>query len=104
MGRVIRGQRRGAPGGVMGRTVKICKKGPAKLRKLDFSEREGYLRGVVSEISHDPGRYVRTMRACCVKPSNFRAAFQPSFSFIFSVLPASKQCLTCRFFAVAHHS
>jgi len=56
MGRVIRAQRRGAPGGVVGRTSTTCRVGPARLRKLDFSEREGYLRGLVNDISHDPGR------------------------------------------------
>lgn len=29
---------------------------PAKLRPLDYAERNGYLRGVVKEIVHDPGR------------------------------------------------
>ena len=58
MGRVIRNQRRGAPGGVVGRTSTTSRHGPAKLRKLDFAEREGYLRGVITDIAHDPGRYV----------------------------------------------
>lgn len=56
MGRVIRNQRRGAPGGAVGRTCTTSRVGPARLRKYDFSEREGYLRGVVSEVAHDPGR------------------------------------------------
>merc|ERR1712032_301999 len=33
-----------------------CGKGPTKLRVLDYSERNGYVRGVVKEIIHDPGR------------------------------------------------
>lgn len=56
MGRVIRSQRRGAQGGVKGRTNTTCRVGPARLRKLDFAERTGYLRGVVTEVMHDPGR------------------------------------------------
>lgn len=32
------------------------RKGAAKLRQLDFSERHGYIKGVVEEIIHDPGR------------------------------------------------
>lgn len=32
------------------------KKGPARLRKLDYAERNGYVRGVVTAIEHDPGR------------------------------------------------
>ena len=54
----------------MGKTIRKCRKGagsvfrahtckrvaPAKLRKLDLIEREGYIKGVVKEIIHDPGR------------------------------------------------
>ena len=32
------------------------RKGPAKLRTLDFAEREGYIKGLVKEVIHDPGR------------------------------------------------
>jgi large subunit ribosomal protein L8e len=32
------------------------RKGAAKFRKLDFAERHGYIKGVVKEILHDPGR------------------------------------------------
>ncbi|OWM77885.1 hypothetical protein CDL15_Pgr018454 [Punica granatum] len=32
------------------------RKGPACFRSLDFGERNGYLKGVVTEIIHDPGR------------------------------------------------
>jgi len=56
MGRVIRAQRRGAAGGVKGRTATTCRHGPAQLRKLDYAEREGYLRGVITEVMHGPGR------------------------------------------------
>ena len=54
MGRVIRGQRKGA-GSIFKSHVKH-RKGAAKLRPLDYSERNGYLKGVVKEIIHDPGR------------------------------------------------
>lgn len=54
MGRVIRGQRKGA-GGIFKAHVKR-RKGPAKLRSLDFAERNGYVKGVVKDIIHDPGR------------------------------------------------
>lgn len=54
----------------MGKVIKKCRKGkgsvftahskhrvaPCKLRKLDYIEREGYIRGVVKKIIHDPGR------------------------------------------------
>lgn len=54
MGRVIRSQRKGR--GSVFRAHTFHRKGPAKLRPLDYSEREGYLRGVIKEIVHDPGR------------------------------------------------
>src|SRR3954471_16324552 len=54
MGRVIRGQRKGA-GGIFKAHVKH-RKGAAKLRSVDYSERHGYVKGVVREIIHDPGR------------------------------------------------
>ncbi len=34
----------------------MTRKGPTKLRVYDFAEREGYVKGVVKEIMHDPGR------------------------------------------------
>jgi len=54
MGRVIRSQRKGA--GSVFKAHTHHRKGAAKLRALDYSERNGYLRGVVKEIIHDPGR------------------------------------------------
>jgi len=54
MGRVIRAQRKG-PGGIF-KSHTHTRKNPTKLRVLDFSERHGYLKGVVKEIIHDPGR------------------------------------------------
>jgi len=54
MGRVIRGQRKGA--GSVFRAHVHHRKGAARLRALDFAERRGYIRGVVKEIIHDPGR------------------------------------------------
>ena len=54
MGRVIRAQRKGRGGIFSARTHK--RKGAPKLRRLDYGERKGYLRGVVTDIIHDPGR------------------------------------------------
>jgi len=54
MGRVIRGQRKGA-GGIFKSHTKH-RKGPARHRPLDYAERNGYIKGVVKEIIHDPGR------------------------------------------------
>jgi len=54
MGRRIRGQRKGA-GGIF-KSHTHHRKGAAQLRSLDYAERNGYLRGLVKEIIHDPGR------------------------------------------------
>lgn len=32
------------------------RKGAAIFRNLDYAEREGYIKGVIKEIIHDPGR------------------------------------------------
>jgi len=47
-------QRKGA-GGIF-RSISKHRKGAAKFRQLDYSERRGYVKGVVKEIVHDPGR------------------------------------------------
>merc|ERR1711934_635871 len=54
MGRVIRGQRKGN-GGIF-KSVSRTRKGAAKLRRFDYSEKKGYVKGVIKEIIHDPGR------------------------------------------------
>jgi len=55
MGRVIRAQRKGAKGGVF-KAHNKHKKGAAKFRALDYAERHGYIKGLVQDIIHDPGR------------------------------------------------
>eukprot|EP00887_Chlorella_sp_A99_P007549 scaffold28.g7549.t1 len=54
MGRVIRSQRKGA--GSVFKSHNTHRKGAAKLRAVDAAERHGYIKGVVQEIIHDPGR------------------------------------------------
>ncbi|KAL7751564.1 60S ribosomal protein L2 [Sorochytrium milnesiophthora] len=54
MGRVIRAQRKGA-GGIFKAHTKH-RKGAAQHRQLDYAERNGYIKGLVREIIHDPGR------------------------------------------------
>ena len=54
MGRVIRSQRKGR--GSIFTSHTTHRKGPARHRTLDAAERNGYIKGVVSEILHDPGR------------------------------------------------
>ncbi|KAI0982873.1 hypothetical protein GJ496_007400 [Pomphorhynchus laevis] len=54
MGRVIRAQRRGASD--IFRAHTFHRRGAAKLRTIDYAERNGFIKGVVKEIVHDPGR------------------------------------------------
>ena len=54
MGRRIRGQRKGAS--AIFKSHVTHRKGAAKFRPLDYAERHGYIKGVVREIIHDPGR------------------------------------------------
>jgi len=54
MGRVLRAQRKGR-GGIF-KSHNKHRKGAAKFRVNDFSERHGYVKGVVKDIIHDPGR------------------------------------------------
>merc|ERR1712194_364558 len=54
MGRVIRTQRKGR-GSIFTAHTRL-RKGAAKLRNIDFSEKNGFIKGVVKEVIHDPGR------------------------------------------------
>jgi len=55
MGRVIRAQRKGRPHGIF-RSLNHKRVAPPKFRHLDFAERNGYVKGVIREVVHDPGR------------------------------------------------
>jgi len=54
MGRCIRAQRHG--GSLIFASHKTHRVAPAKFRTLDYSEKLGYLKGVVKDIIHDSGR------------------------------------------------
>ena len=54
MGRVIRSQRKGR--GSVFKAHTTHRKGPARHRTMDAAERNGYIKGVVTDIIHDPGR------------------------------------------------
>ena len=54
MGVNILQQRKGK--GSIFRAVTRTRKGAVKLRTLDYAEKHGYIRGVVKQIIHDPGR------------------------------------------------
>ncbi|CAL9124510.1 unnamed protein product, partial [Musa textilis] len=70
MGRVIRAQRKGA--GSVFRSHTHHRKGPARFRSLDFGERNGYLKGVVTEILHDPGRGAPLARVTFRHPFRYK--------------------------------
>lgn len=54
MGRRIRAQRKGS--GKIFKAHNKHRKGPARLRPVDYAERHGYIKGIVKDIIHDPGR------------------------------------------------
>ena len=70
MGRVIRGQRKGH--GSVFRSHTKHRKGAAKLRTLDYAERHGYIKGIVKEIIHDPGRGAPLARVAFRDPYRYK--------------------------------
>ena len=54
MGRIIRAQRKGRGSIFTAHTTH--RKGEARLRTFDTAERNGYIKGVVTDIIHDAGR------------------------------------------------
>lgn len=70
MGRIIRSQRKGT-GGIFKSKTKH-RKGAAKLRCLDFAERKGYIKGLVKDIIHDPGRGAPLARIHFRDPYKYR--------------------------------
>lgn len=54
MGKVIRGCRRGK--GSVFKAHTTGRKGAVGYKRNDFAERHGYVKGVVKQIMHDPGR------------------------------------------------
>ncbi|XP_062213140.1 large ribosomal subunit protein uL2-like [Phragmites australis] len=71
MGRVIRAQRKGAAGSVF-KSHTHHRKGPARFRALDVGERSGYLKGVVTDIVHDPGRGAPLARVTFRHPFRYK--------------------------------
>jgi len=70
MGRPLRAQRKGA-GGIF-KSHNKHRKGAAKFRLNDYSERHGYVKGVVREIIHDPGRGAPLARVQFRHPYKYR--------------------------------
>jgi len=70
MGGVIRTQRKGR--GSVFKANKHLRKGPVKLRILDYAERKGYVKGIVKDIIHDPGRGAPLARVQFRDPYRYR--------------------------------
>eukprot|EP00898_Chlorokybus_atmophyticus_P005544 jgi/Chlat1/5991/Chrsp4S06305 len=70
MGRVIRAQRKGA-GGIF-KSHTHHRKGAAKFRSLDYAERSGYIKGVVTDIIHDSGRGAPLAKVTFRHPFRFK--------------------------------
>ena len=70
MGRVIRGQRKGKSLIFAAKTR--LRKGAVKLRAYDYVEREGYMKGLVRNIVHDPGRGAPLCEVVFHDPYRFR--------------------------------
>jgi large subunit ribosomal protein L8e len=70
MGRVIRAQRKGA--GHIFSSHGTHRKGPVGFRALDYSEKRGYIKGVVADIIHDPGRGAPLAQVSFRHPLYFR--------------------------------
>nr|ACN36317.1 unknown [Zea mays] len=89
MGRVIRAQRKGA--GSVFKSHTHHRKGPARFRSLDFGERNGYLKGVVTDVIHDPGRGAPLAKVTFRHP--FRYKHQKE---LFVAAPRSPSATSCR--------
>mmetsp|Transcript_40858 Transcript_40858/g.87166 ORF Transcript_40858/g.87166 Transcript_40858/m.87166 type:complete len:259 (-) Transcript_40858:280-1056(-) len=74
MGRQIRGQRKGR--GSIFTSHNKHRKGPTALRPLDYAERNGYVRGVVRELIHDPARGAPIVRVQFNCPYRFKKVTQ----------------------------
>jgi len=72
MGRVIRVQRKGRANSLIFRALTKHRKGAAKLRVLDYGERVGYMKGLVKDIIHDPGRGAPLAKVVFRDPARYK--------------------------------
>lgn len=70
MGKVIRGQRKGK-GSIFTSHTRL-RKGAVKFRKLDYAERQGYIKGVIKDIIHEPGRGAPLAKVQFQNPYKFK--------------------------------
>lgn len=71
MGRLIRAQKKGNPKSLYKARV-FHRKGEVRFRNLDYAERHGFIRGVVQDIIHDPGRGAPVAKVAFRDPVSFR--------------------------------
>jgi len=71
MGKVIRGQRRGKKNSIF-KAHQHHRVAPAAFRVRDYAERNGYVKGVVREVLHDPGRGAPLARVVFRDPYKYR--------------------------------
>ena len=74
MGRVIRTQRKGY-GGIF-KSHSRLRKAPAKMRTLDYAERNGYVKGVVKEIMHESARGAPLAKVVFKDPYKYKKQVQ----------------------------
>merc|ERR1712147_604307 len=70
MGRCIRAQRHG--GSLIFASHKTHRVAPARFRTLDYSEKQGYVKGVIKDIIHDPGRGAPLAKIAFRDPYRFK--------------------------------
>jgi len=70
MGKYVQCQRKGKSSVFRAHTR--TRKGPTKLRTLDYAERQGYIRGIVKDIIHDPGRGAPMAKVQFLNPYRFK--------------------------------
>merc|ERR1712071_571737 len=70
MGRVIRAQRKGAGSVFVSHTHH--RKGKPAPRPVDYAERNGYIKGVIKDIIHDPGRGAPLAVTCFKDPYRYK--------------------------------
>ena len=70
MGKVIRGLRKGK-GGIFKSHTKL-KKAPCQMRKYDYAEKNGYVKGVIRDIVHESGRGAPMAKVVFKNPYRFQ--------------------------------
>lgn len=70
MGKVIRPCRKGK--GSVYRATTSKRKAPVSFKRADYAEREGYVKGVIKEIVHDPGRGAPVAKVQFKDPYRFK--------------------------------